>query len=104
MDNDRCRADDDNMGAELRVVVSAPGGHRAVLRDSRSRSRVLRASWHHEVGLLVLSLWREDACVGTVRLSPREAARLAEVIGAGLAEQLPPQELPPDEPAPASSA
>jgi hypothetical protein len=104
MDNDRCRADDDNMGAELRVVVSAPGGHRAVLRDSRSRSRALRASWYHEAGLLVLSLWREDACVGTARLSAQEAAHLAEVIVAGLAEELPPPELPPDQAAPASGA
>jgi hypothetical protein len=90
------------MSAELRVVTS--DGHRAVLSDCRSRSRALRASWHHEAGLLVLSVWRDDACVGTARLSPQEAAHLAEVIVAGLAEELPPEELPPDEPAPASSA
>jgi hypothetical protein len=92
------------MGAELRVVALASGSHRAVLRDYRSPSRALRASWHHEAGLLVLSLWREDACVGTARLSPQEAAHLAEVIVAGLAEELPPEDLPPDQAAPASSA
>jgi hypothetical protein len=102
MDNDQCRTDDGGVCAELRVVTS--GGHRAVLSDCRSRSRALRASWHHEAGLLVLSLWRDDACVGTARLSPQEAAHLAEVIVAGLAERLPPDELPPDQAAPASSA
>jgi hypothetical protein len=104
MDNGWLRTDDGGMGAELRVVASAPGGHRAVLSDCRGRNRVLRASWHHEAGLLVLSLWRDDACVGTARLSPQESARLAELIVAGLAEHLPPQELPPDQAAPASSA
>jgi len=93
------------MAAELRVAVAALGGHRVMLGDVRSRSRALRASWHHEAGLLVVSLWRGDACVGTVRLSPHEATHLAEVIVAGLAEELPPEELPPEEdPASASTA
>ena len=103
MDNGQCRADDDRMGAEQRVVALALGGHRAVLSDCRSRSRALRASWHHDAGLLVLSLWRDDACVGTARLSPQEAAHLAEVIVAGLGEELPPVEEQPGA-APASGA
>ena len=88
------------MAAELRVAAVTPEGHRVMLGDVRGRSRALRASWHHEAGLLVLSLWRDDACVGTVRLSSREAIHLAEVIVAGLADELPSEE----DPAPAGTA
>lgn len=37
----------------------------------------MRATWHADAGVVVMSFWRADACVGTVRLSPDEVARLA---------------------------
>jgi hypothetical protein len=40
---------------------------------------VSRVSSHVEGGYLVLSTWRDDACVSTVRLSPDEAAELVAV-------------------------
>jgi hypothetical protein len=46
------------------------------------RGTALRATWHEDAGVVVLSLWRGDACIGTVRLSAQEADRL----GAFLAE------------------
>lgn len=53
--------------------------------DARDGSRALRASWHAEVGCLVLSMWRDDHCVGTTRLTPAEAAHLVGSLAAGLA-------------------
>jgi hypothetical protein len=53
--------------------------------DARDGGRALRVSWHAEVGCVVLSLWREDTCVGTTRLTPAEAARLVGSLAAGLA-------------------
>jgi hypothetical protein len=52
--------------------------------DAREARRALRASWHAEAGCVVLSTWRGDACVGTVRLAPGEAARLAESLAAAV--------------------
>lgn len=43
----------------------------------------LRTSWHPERGV-VLSLWREDVCVGTFSLEPEEAGRLVAFLGAHL--------------------
>ena len=60
--------------------------------DARDGSRALRVSWHSEVGCVVLSLWRDDACVGTTRLTPADAARLAGSLAAGLAAAVPPVE------------
>jgi hypothetical protein len=73
-----------------RVVNLPPGQRRtlAVLGDVRNDGRAARATWHHDTGVFVLSLWRGDTCVATARLSPEEAAGLAEVIAAGLATEL----------------
>lgn len=45
----------------------------------------MRVSTHPEHGVVVLSLWRGDRCVGTFQLEPDEAARLAAVLAQGLA-------------------
>lgn len=55
------------------------------LADARDGRRALRVSWHGEQGCVVLSLWRDDACVGTVRLGPAEAAALVGTLADGLA-------------------
>ncbi len=46
----------------------------------------MRVSTHPESGLLNLSLWRDDTCVGTVRLRPDEAATLVAGLTEGLAQ------------------
>jgi hypothetical protein len=52
-------------------------------------------SAHTEGGFLVLSTWKSDSCVGTVRLLPDEAAQLVAGIAEGLAQlSLPPGEAP----------
>lgn len=45
----------------------------------------MRVSWHTELGCVVLSSWRDDACVSTVRLTTEDAARLISVLAEGLA-------------------
>lgn len=53
--------------------------------DARDGSRALRVSWHAEVGVVVLSFWRDDTCVGTTRLTPADAARLIGTLAESLA-------------------
>ena len=38
----------------------------------RGSDRALRVSWHHESGVVVLSLWRENVCAGSFRLAVDE--------------------------------
>ena len=59
----------------------------AVFLDARGGDRALRATWHHEAGLVVLSLWRDNACAGTFRLRADEVPALIETLSAGLARQ-----------------
>src|SRR3954447_2386409 len=54
--------------------------------DDRGDGRAVRVSTHADAGLLVVSLWRDDLCVGTVRLAPVGAAALATALTDGLAE------------------
>ena len=63
------------------VPLPARGAWLADARDSR---RALRVSWHGEQGCVVLSTWRDDTCVGTVRLTPADAAHLAAALADGL--------------------
>lgn len=44
------------------------------------RGSALRASWHSEDGVVVLSVWHGDTCVGTVRLDAEDATRLAQFL------------------------
>lgn len=55
-----------------------------VFLDARGGERTLRVSWHHEAGLVVLSLWREGSCAGTFRLDVAEVPALVDLLRAGL--------------------
>lgn len=52
--------------------------------DARGGDRALRVSWHHESGLVVLSLWRENVCVGSFRLAAEEVPELIAMLRTGL--------------------
>ena len=54
--------------------------------DLRGEGRAVRVSTHAQAGLLNLSIWRGDTCVGTVRLLPEDAATLVSGLTDGLAE------------------
>jgi len=53
--------------------------------DARGQGRAVRVSTHADAGLLNLSIWRDDVCVGTVRLAPDDAASLVHGLTEGLA-------------------
>lgn len=55
-----------------------------VFLDERGAERSLRVSWHHETGVVVLSLWRGSTCAGTFRLEAAEVPALVETLRAGL--------------------
>ena len=64
-------------------------GHPAAgrwIRDTRGPERALRVSAHAHTGYLVVSTWRDDACVATVRVTAVEAADLMAALAQGLAE------------------
>jgi hypothetical protein len=55
------------------VLLPAAGG---IYQDTRDDGHALRVSYHPEVELCIVSIWRGDACAGTVRLSRKDAAEL----------------------------
>ena len=55
-----------------------------IFLDARGDDRALRISWHYDTDLVVLSLWRENVCSGTFRLSIDEVPDLIESLRAGL--------------------
>ena len=56
----------------------------SIFLDARGGDRALRVSWHHEAGLVVLSLWRENVCAGSFRLAVDEVPALIDMLRAGL--------------------
>ena len=49
-----------------------------------ARGHALRASWHAEEREMVIGVWEESRCVGTVRLDPTAMARLGAFFLAAL--------------------
>ena len=56
----------------------------SIFLDARGGDRALRATWHQESGIVVLSLWRENVCAGTFRLTIDEVPALIELLRDGL--------------------
>jgi hypothetical protein len=56
----------------------------SIFLDARGGDRALRVSWHSESELVVLSLWRENVCAGSFRLTVDEVPDLIELLRAGL--------------------
>jgi hypothetical protein len=46
----------------------------AVFTDPRDPARTLRLSWHKDWAVFVLSLWRNDSCLGSFQLPAGAAA------------------------------
>jgi hypothetical protein len=65
-----------SVAAEI-VALPAQG---AFFFDARGSDRALRVTRHDEAGVVVLSVWRDDACVATCRLAESEAGALAEFL------------------------
>ena len=54
--------------------------------DLRGDGRAVRVSAHADEGMLNVSLWRSDRCVGTARLAPADVGSLVAALTDGLAE------------------
>jgi hypothetical protein len=61
-------------------------GRSGVVPDTRGDGRALRATWHHEAGCVVLSVWRGNVCTATVRVDPDDVPGLVDILVSGLAE------------------
>ncbi|NEK87235.1 hypothetical protein GCU60_15950 [Blastococcus saxobsidens] len=67
------------------MTVMALPAHGHWAEDARGEGRSIRVSTHVEKGLVNLSLWRGETCVGTARLSPEDAAGVVAGLSDGLA-------------------
>ena len=52
--------------------------------DARGNDRALRVSWHSEADLVVLSIWRDNVCTASFRLSIDEVPELIDMLRTGL--------------------
>jgi hypothetical protein len=59
---------------------------RDIVLDERGDGRALRVTWHHDAGIAVVSVWRQDTCAGTVRVAAEDVPGLIAVLTEGLAE------------------
>jgi hypothetical protein len=59
-------------------LIDLPSPRSRWFADSRGRS--LKATWHAEADLLVLSLWEKDRCVGTFQLPVADAPQLMVLL------------------------
>ncbi|MCW2846928.1 MAG: hypothetical protein JWR90_902 [Marmoricola sp.] len=67
----------------MATVAATPSGAEFFL-DPRGDARSLRVRWHHQDGLVVLSLWRGGECTGTFRLPVEDVPTLIDALRAGL--------------------
>jgi hypothetical protein len=68
------------------MILGMSLGHdaREVFLDARGNGRALRLSWHHDVDVVVLSLWREGVCAGTFRLPKSQVNDFIDALVDGL--------------------
>jgi hypothetical protein len=64
-----------------------------VVVDARGGARAMRVSWHPEHGVVVLSIWRGNACVGTMQVDAADVPHLVDVLVRGLAASAGPHPL-----------
>lgn len=70
---------------DLPQTVSPLPRHGVVLAGRDQQGRLLRVSRHDQ--RLVLSVWQDDVCRATVRLSPADAATLIGALADLIADQ-----------------
>jgi hypothetical protein len=64
--------------------ASALSARRDMFLDERGAG--LRVTWHPERDLVVLSVWQDDRCVGTFRMSVQDVPRLSGLLAAALGD------------------
>jgi hypothetical protein len=55
--------------------------------DPRGDGRVLRISAHPEVGVVTISIWRDDRCVATHHVPTADVPGLVQLLTEALVEQ-----------------
>ena len=69
----------------MQVVTALPLPRAgSIFLDTRGSGRVLRVSWHPEADVVVLSLWRDDTCMGSFRLALDEVPELIAALQDGV--------------------
>ena len=69
-------------------VVALPHWGSTVIPDVRGERRALQVTWHdRDDDVVVVSVWRDGTCAGSIRLSPESAATLIAALGDGLARR-----------------
>jgi len=61
---------------------------RVFIRDERNDGRYLRATWHPERQMFVVSTWHDEVCTGAVRMSARDAGDLVTLVVDGLTQSI----------------
>ena len=77
--------DQSNPGSHnLSQTLTLGAGAFVLSFDARGSDRALRVSWHSEADLVVLSMWRDNVCSASFRLSIEEVPELVAMLRAGL--------------------
>jgi len=54
-----------------------------VFLDARGSDRALRATWHFDADLLILSFWHGNVCTGSFRMPADQVPELIELLESG---------------------
>ena len=73
-------------GPQWHMAMQRAARPGTVFADLRGDGRSLRATWHPERQVVVLSLWRSNVCIGTFRLAADEVPDLIAMLRNGLDE------------------
>jgi hypothetical protein len=66
------------------MQISPLPRHGSTLLGRDTAGRRLRVSSHPEAGRVVLSIWQDDVCRGTLRLAPEDVPELVRMLTASL--------------------
>ncbi|HEY8545101.1 MAG TPA: hypothetical protein VIL36_08635 [Acidimicrobiales bacterium] len=67
--------------------------HRVLIGDARHNGRYVRATWHADGRVFVLSTWADEVCTGAVRVPVHKAPELINLLSDGLADALDPRQV-----------
>jgi len=67
--------------------------HRVLIGDARHNGRYVRATWHAEDRVFVISTWADEVCTGAVRLPAHKAPELINLLSDGLGDALDPRQV-----------
>jgi hypothetical protein len=66
------------------MQISPLPRHGSTLLGRDTAGRRLRVSSHPEAGRVVLSIWQDDVCRGTLRMAPEDVPELVRMLTASL--------------------